>query len=317
MESMVKYLNEINLPEVYDTKVFIETAKKIIAFQRRVSAESALQVGKILIEIKAHEGHGNWLSALDEIEIKRSTAEHLMKLAEIFGDDPEKIEGMGKSKAILISYLPEENLIHLKVDDVLYDQDGKAYTWEQVREMTTRDLEYNFKKEIKELRDKDRNHIAEKTAMEKEDKRKADYIEQLQKDANAAMLALMKKKDQLLQKKDQKYNDLFEQMTVQQEEKKTGEEAISAIIQFRGAMMMAMGQMNKIKLILDPELRAHYYGAITFARQILKVIEERAGAYFGPMMEIHEEDIPKEGEEKKWMGPYKCNPERIDITELK
>jgi hypothetical protein len=314
---MVKYLNEINLPEVYDTKVFIETAKKIIAFQRRVSAESALQVGKILIEIKAHEGHGNWLSALDEIEIKRSTAEHLMKLAEIFGDDPEKIEGMGKSKAILISYLPEENLIHLKVDDVLYDQDGKAYTWEQVREMTTRDLVRKFNREKRELKDKADNVITENIRMEKENKRQTDLNEQLMKDANEFMADLIKKKDQLLKEKDEKYNTLRELTMEQQEEKKTGEEAISAIIQFRGAMMMAMGQMNKIKLILDPELRAHYYGAITFARQILKVIEERAGAYFGPMMEIHEEDIPKEGEEKKWMGPYKCNPERIDITELK
>jgi len=300
METIVKYQEAINLPEVYDTKAYIETAKKIIAYQRRVSAEAALVLGKILTEIKAKGGHGDWLPALWELNIDRKTSARLMKIWETFGDDPEMIEGFGQSQAAILAYLPEENLIQLKEDDILIGQDGKVYTRGQIAEMSTRDLEYNFKKEIKELRDKDRNHIAEKTAMEKEDKRKADYIEQLQKDANAAMLALMKKKDQLLQKKDQKYNDLFEQMTVQQEEKKTGEEAIATINDFRGGILIAVTKMNTVKLVLkDPELRAQYYGAIRWARERIKIIEERAYGYFGPNIEIREEDIPvDDGTEK-------------------
>jgi hypothetical protein len=296
MEAIMQYQNSLYLPELYDFQTYIDTARQIIALQRRVSAEAALKVGKILTEIKANEGHGNWISTLYELGMNRKEAERLMKIAEMFGDDAEKLEGLGKTKAAILAYMPEENLIRLKEDDILIGQDGEAYTWGQIKEMTTRDMERNFKKEIKELRDKDRNHVSEKEMMEKENKRKDDLNEQLMKDANAAMLAQIKAKDKMLAGKDERINELLELTMEQQEAKKTGEAAFEAIIDYRGNIIQAVGKLNTVKLVRDVKLRAEYYGAIIWARELLKSLEERAGAYFGPLIDIDPKDL-KEAEE--------------------
>ena len=80
----------------------------------------------------------------------------------------------------------------------------------------------------------------------------------------------------------------------QQEEKKTGDEALGAILEYRGHVVKAVGLLNTVKLVKNKELRAEYYGALAWARDLLKSLEERAYAYFGPMIEIDPKDLPEE-----------------------
>lgn len=297
MEGLMCLPGEFNLPEQYDYETAIDMCLKAIEHSKRVAGEAAVFVGINLVALKEHEGHGNWLNALDRIDLSPDKAERLMKLARAFGENPGIINGLSQRKALQAASFMEENLIQLRKDHVFVDTDGNAYTLQEIQESIERqmvNLRNQKNAEVREVKDKLLNTQAEMRAMETEYQRQTELNEQLMRDANAAMHAQMKARERLIEEKDKELNELRELTMEQQEERVAGEAALGAIADYRGHMVKAVSILNTVKLVKDRELRAEYYGAITWARELLKSLEERAAAYFGPNVEINPRDIQEE-----------------------
>lgn len=294
-EGLICLTHEFSLPVVYDYEATIEATVKAIEFAQAVMGEAAVFAGQNLIVIKEHEGHGNWLKALERLDLSPQKAERLMRLGRAFGENPGIINGLSQRKALQAASFMEENLIQLRKDQVFVDTDGNAYTLQEIQESVEKqmvNLRNQKNAEVREVKDKLENIQSEMRAMEREYQRQADLNEQLMKDANEAMLRQLKAREALLQEKDKELNELREMNMGQVEEKVTGEAALGAIAEYRGNVVKAVGLLNTVKLVNDRELRAEYYGAITWARELLKSLEERAHAYFGPNIEIDPKDVP-------------------------
>lgn len=300
MEGLVCLPREFtDLSEKYDYEGALNTCLQAIEYAKRVTSEAAVVAGMQLISIKEHEGHGNWLRALDRLDLGPDKAERLMKLARAFGENPGIINGLSQRKALAAAAFVEDNLLQLRKDQVFVDADGNAYTLQEIQESVERqmvNLRNQKNAEVREVRDKLVNLEAEKRSMEREYQRQTELNEELMRNANEAMLAQMRAKDRLLEEKDRELNGLRELTMEQQEEKQTGEAALAAIVEARGNIARAVSLMNTVKLVNDPALRAEYYGALTWTRQLIESLEERAGAYFGPNVEVRAEDIPAEME---------------------
>lgn len=285
---------EFRLPEKYNYETAIDMCLKAIEHAKRVAGEAAVFVGINLLVLKEHEGHGNWLRALERIDLSPDKAERLIKLGRAFGENPQIINGLSQRKALQAASFIEDNLLQLRKDQVFFDPDGNTFTMQDIRESVEKSL-VNLRNqkngEIREVRDKLDNLQAEMKSMEAEYKRQAELNEQLMKDANAAMLAQMKARERLLEEKDRELNELREMTMEQQDEKVTGEAALGAIAEYRGCVIQAVSLLNTVKLVRDQQLRAEYYGAITWARELLKSLEERGHAYFGPNIEIDSKDV--------------------------
>jgi hypothetical protein len=297
MDGLMRMPEEFQLPEKYEFETVLGLTEQAIQFARQVTGEVAVYAGINLAIIKEHEGHGNWYRALDRLDLSPQKAERLMKLGRAFGENPAIVFGLSQRKALQAASFIEDNLLQLRKDQMFIDQDGNAYTLSEIQDSVERqmtNLRNEKNKEVREWKDFAGNLEKEMDSMRQEYHRQTALNEQLMRDASATMLAQMQAKDRLLLEKDKELNELKELTLEQQEEKKTGEEALGVILEYRGHVVKAISLMNTVKLVKDVKLRAEYYGAITWARELLKSIEERAGAYFGPNIEINPEDEKEE-----------------------
>lgn len=144
-------------PEIYNHEENVTSIKGDLDYIRSKNAEYAIRVGGKLILAHENIPHGKWLETLDEIGMTPRTAQNLMKIARTFGDRPEILENMTRQKALLITSLPEENLIQLKEDELFIASDGTAYTLGDIKDMTGK----TFQSELLNLRNQKNAEIRE------------------------------------------------------------------------------------------------------------------------------------------------------------
>jgi hypothetical protein len=89
----------------YDRNRMIEEAKFFI----KQAGDSALEAGKRLILLKEHEGHGNFLPALDAIGIGARTAQNLMLLALKFSNT-QALAHLGQAKLLELAVLDDSQI---------------------------------------------------------------------------------------------------------------------------------------------------------------------------------------------------------------
>ncbi|MEC4750030.1 hypothetical protein [Methylomicrobium sp. Wu6] len=142
------------------------------------SAEAMLEAGKRLTLLKEHEPHGEWLNCLDKIGIDRTVAFRMMQAAVKFSNvaTSHHLKQLGKSKLLELMVLDNEEITGL------VDEGG-----------TVRGLK---------LDDVDRMSVKELRAALRKSREETKQIAET--------------KDLIIQKKDQKLNQLDEQLAMQE-----------------------------------------------------------------------------------------------------
>jgi hypothetical protein len=145
-----------------------------LRFYLRQTADSILEAGKRLILIKEHEPHGEFLNALDLVGIDRFAASRLMNVAVKFSNlrSNANLDRLGKSKLIELTILDTEEIGYL------IDEGGT------VRGLKLDDVDRMSVKELRAALRKSREEVKQ----------------------------VAETKDLIIQKKDQKLNQLDEQL---------------------------------------------------------------------------------------------------------
>jgi hypothetical protein len=179
-----------------------------LRFYLRQTADSILEAGKRLILIKEHEPHGEFLNALDLVGIDRFAASRLMNVAVKFSNlrSNANLDRLGKSKLIELTILDTE-----EIGDLI-DEGGT------VRGLKLDDVDRMSVKELRAALRKSRDEIKQ----------------------------VAETKDLIIQKKDQKINQLDEQLATHevQQRMKTLIEPAQVALDARNAMQHTSEQIR-------------------------------------------------------------------------
>jgi len=131
------------------------------------SADSCLRAGFGLVQLKEHEGHGNFLSCLERIGISPTVAERMMLTA-------RKLQGTRFANSATSPNLLPSKLYEIALldDDQIDDLDKGgavgAVSLDEIQRMTTREVREELRKE-RDLR-KAESELREKLLLQKEQK---------------------------------------------------------------------------------------------------------------------------------------------------
>lgn len=117
-DSIAQHVNAIALNKEFGLTLYDRTsAMSKIQFYMRQSAEAMLEAGKLLIQMKENEEHGNWLSLLSELGIDETLSKRLRKAAVKFSNSASThhlISAAGnKSKLFELMILDDEDIAEL------------------------------------------------------------------------------------------------------------------------------------------------------------------------------------------------------------
>jgi hypothetical protein len=134
----------------------LERIENEIRFYKEQAGSAFLEMGKRLIRIKAHEGHGGFMKTLDNLEMAPRSAQQAMAAARRFSNT-KTFSQLGSSKMIALSVLDDDEIEKLERGEPV-----RGVTVDRLHQMTVRELretvnkaEEALKKE-KEGRKKDR-----------------------------------------------------------------------------------------------------------------------------------------------------------------
>ncbi|OPL13691.1 MAG: hypothetical protein AVO39_10150 [delta proteobacterium MLS_D] len=303
MDDIVVYGRGGNLDN-YNHDENVAGMKACIEKHYTAATEYAIEMGERLLRAREHVNHGEWGKMLDDIGFTQSNAYKMMKIARVFGDNPSLLADMTRRKAYMLTMLPNDNLMQLKNDQVVMTSDGDIYTMEDIIKMSDPELQEKIKRLEKEVRAKEnelREERFEKQAAIKQAQEEREYNKKLERDKDSAMA----EKFENLEKSIRDYLDeLVEFRGKMAEEERIqveGADAFNAITRAVGDFVGGVTTLNTIRLTkdYDPRLRAAFYGAITEAREWLKQAEERAYGYFGPNIEVREEDVYRDPDDEE------------------
>jgi hypothetical protein len=124
----------------------IERMENEIRFWQDQAGQSLLEMGKRLIRIKAHEGHGKFLESLIRLGMAERSARYAMAAAVRFSNRPA-LADLGVSKMKALTVLDEDEIQEL-------EKGGKVrgMTLDDIDRMSTRELRENFRKEKEKLK---------------------------------------------------------------------------------------------------------------------------------------------------------------------
>ena len=111
------HMHEIDLSYGDDMPYNLDRLIQETRFYMAQSAEAIIETGKRLILIKEHEGHGNFMNALEKIGIEQKSANKVMKIATRFSGSnyatSRNLNHVGKSKLIELLVLDDEEIKEL------------------------------------------------------------------------------------------------------------------------------------------------------------------------------------------------------------
>ena len=276
METALDKTKEVNI-EKYNHEENLSAIKKDLDYIKNKNAEYAIRIGKRLIQAKANVPHGKWLESLEELDFTHQTAIRLMKIADVFGDNPELINSMSQRRAYLLTTLPDDNIIQLKNDGLIFFQDGSTLTVAEYTGMAGKELENKLinlrnqkNAEIRESRDRaDSAQIEMKTMKTQAEERQA-FLEKLMIDSNEALANEVSRLQKLVSTKNSELDEL--KMTLQQNEVEQveGEEALNLLFDIRKDLIGIFGRLNHVNLVKDTEVRSQYYSLIAWANTYIR-----------------------------------------------
>ncbi len=200
----------------------IEGEIKTYAEQYR---KSIFESGKRLILLKEHESHGEFLESLKRLDIDPRTAQRMMAATRIFIDE------RGNLKTTSMSLLPPTKLYALAtlndedLDDFKENGEIEGFTLEEAKAMSTRD----FKARIRELN-------AEKRKLEEQHRQEIEI------------------KDQLLEDKNRKIDELDSKLRIQSDPAAWGEKGRDYLLKLQGFVPKASALTSEfIKLVSEIE----------------------------------------------------------------
>jgi hypothetical protein len=293
------------LPEKYNHNENVAAIKRDIEYIRGKSAEYAIRIGNRLIMAQDNIDHGKWLEMLEEVGIEVRSAQRMMRVAQMFGDKPEMLEGMTQQKALLMASLPEEQFIQLKDDEVFMAADGTAYTLGEIREMTGKQLEaalINLRNqknaEVREWREKAQEATAEMKATQQSAREQAELMREIQEKNEDALTKRIFSLEKRLNDLSKENNELLMEMKKNEQETVESEEAMSILFDVRKELIGLFGKMNQIDLVKDVEVQAELLGVfdlmITYVKKTklrLANIKERLSEESGNIADQVHPDI--------------------------
>jgi hypothetical protein len=145
----------------------IDRIENQIRFYQDQAGSALLEMGKCLIRIKAHEEHGRFTKALDNVGLSHRGADYAMAAARKFSNS-QSIANLGSTKMMALTVLDEED-----IQTLANGGDVNGMTLDDIDRMTSRELRDNLRKERekvkkeKSARQKDRE-VQEEAIAQKE-----------------------------------------------------------------------------------------------------------------------------------------------------
>lgn len=147
----------------------LEAFKARIRINAAESAQRLIEIGLMLIQIKEHEPHGQWLAILDDVQLSARFAQRAMQAAAKLHDMP-RISALGMSKALELLSEDDDTLAALEDGGTV-----AGLTLDELDTMTVRELKAALRKEREERAD-------EKAADEEIIRAKEERIQKLMRD---------------------------------------------------------------------------------------------------------------------------------------
>ncbi len=154
----VEEIDRLYLPEgeSYNLHVVMERAK----FYQAQAANSLIELGKTIILLKAHEEHGQFLLAIEKLDISERSARYAMAAAQRFGNR-QSIADLGRTKMMALTVLDDDSIQTLEDSGSLKG----VGSLDEIEKMTVRELKAALraeKKKRKEERDAQEAAISQK-----------------------------------------------------------------------------------------------------------------------------------------------------------
>lgn len=149
-ESITQHINAIALNKEFGLALYDRRSSMAqIKFHLNQSAESMLEAGRLLIQMRENEEHGNWLTLLDELNIDVTLDKRLRQAALKFsnGAAPHHLISAagGKTKLFELMILDDEDIAELNDGGTV-----AGLKLDDVARMTTRELRTALRKQREE-----------------------------------------------------------------------------------------------------------------------------------------------------------------------
>ena len=139
----------------------LERIENEIRFYQDQAGTALLEMGKRFIRIKAHEAHGRFLKAIENVGMTDRSVRYAMAAAHRFSNR-KSISDLGNTKMIALSVLDEEEIEKLdKGGDVA------GMTLDDIDRMSTRELRDNLRKEREKIKKEKEARKRDREAQEK------------------------------------------------------------------------------------------------------------------------------------------------------
>jgi len=125
----------------------IDRIENEIRFYQAQAGQSLLEMGKRFIRIKAHEDHGRFMRALENVGTSQRGANYAMAAARKFSNS-QTFANLGQSKQIVLTVLDDDSIQTL--------EDGgevKGVTLDDIERMSVRELKETLRKERNKLKE--------------------------------------------------------------------------------------------------------------------------------------------------------------------
>ncbi|MEL3907924.1 MAG: hypothetical protein P1P64_02785 [Treponemataceae bacterium] len=160
-ELEIKQIDELYLPkgESYNLHIVLERAK----FYQAQTATALIELGKQLILLKAHEPHGQFLIAIEELGMARRSAYYAITAAQKFSN-LHTCANLGSSKIRALTVLDDDSIKTLEAGGAV----PGIGTYDEIEQMTVRELKSALRAE-KKKREEERE-VQEAAIAQKEQK---------------------------------------------------------------------------------------------------------------------------------------------------
>jgi hypothetical protein len=138
----------------------IDRMENEIRFYQNQAGESLLEMGKRLIRIKAHEGHGKFLESLGRLGLAERPARYAMAAAHRFSNRPA-IADLGTTKMKALTVLDDD-----EIDALEKGGEVRGINLDDIDRMSTRELRENLRKEKEQIKKEKEARKKERTAFE-------------------------------------------------------------------------------------------------------------------------------------------------------
>lgn len=162
-EAIAKEMNADEIEKAYFTDVYdYSRVVEEIKFYQEQAGSAFIEMGKRLLRIKAHEEHGMFMLALEELGIAHTTAKYSMVAARKFANS-QTFGYLGNSKLIALTVLEDEEVKELEDTNKIF-----GMTFDEIDKMSVRELKKNLR-EAREKNKHDRESL-ENVIKQKEEK---------------------------------------------------------------------------------------------------------------------------------------------------